>query len=64
MECLFQHYFPGRKIELPRLDSDDDPWCYEKRDDYIFTIAAEVEFIQHVEKMTMARAIVKAFNGD
>ncbi|EMO79214.1 hypothetical protein LEP1GSC126_2871 [Leptospira kirschneri str. 200801774] len=50
------YYFPGRKIEYPE-DGDE-------RDDYETRLAAELEYIQQIEINTLARAIVRAFNGE
>jgi len=60
---LLRHYFPGRIIEYPALQQDDLS-SYEKMDELVETLAAEVEYIQHVQMLTFARAIVKAFNGE
>lgn len=50
------HYFPGRKIEYPKEDSN--------RDEFENQLAAEIEYIQNIEIQTLRAAIVKAFNGD
>ncbi|WP_162267838.1 hypothetical protein [Leptospira weilii] len=56
MEVLSMHYFPGRKFEYPE-DGDE-------RDQFEIRLAAELEYIREIEINTMARAIVRAFNGE
>ncbi|MGJ4785588.1 hypothetical protein ACQV5J_15850 [Leptospira interrogans] len=50
------YYFPGRKIEYPE-DGDE-------KEKYEIQLAAELEYIREIEINMMARAIVKAFNGE